>query len=327
MQNGLGIAAATAPQSGPELPLYIVFNVASGSGDGLRNQRAMQDILREAGRDHEFFLVRDPREISVHAERAVQKAVRNGGAVIVAGGDGTINAVAQATLHTSQPFGIVPQGTFNYTSRANGIPLQTVEATRALLNASPTRMQVGVVNDRVFLVNASLGLYPQLLQERETHKRQFGRYRAVAFASAISTILHGNGLLHLELEHDRVREAVRAPSLFVGNNALQLQQTGLPEAEVIGQDQLAGVLLRESNPLALLALLLRGVLGKLDRAEQLRRFAFNRMEVRPALRGVRKLKVALDGEIHWMKPPLVFRVAEQPLWLLTPQATPVEDSA
>jgi diacylglycerol kinase family enzyme len=326
MQDGLEIAGAIAPQSAQELPLYIVFNVASGSGDGPTNQRVMQEILREAGREHEFFLVQDPRELVSHAERAAQKAVRNGGAVIVAGGDGTINTVAQATLHTSQPFGIVPQGTFNYTSRANGIPLETAEATRALLTATPTRMQVGVVNDRVFLVNASLGLYPQLLQDRETHKRQFGRYRSVAFASAISTILHGNGLLHLELHHDGVRESVRTPSLFVGNNALQLEQTGLPEAQVIGKQQLAGVLLRESNPRALLSLMLRGAMGKLDQAEQLRRFPFNSMQVRPALRGVRKLKVALDGEIHWMKPPLVFRVAEQPLWLLTPQPTPAESA-
>ncbi|HET8933008.1 MAG TPA: diacylglycerol kinase family protein [Polyangiales bacterium] len=326
MQNGLGIAGAIAPHSAHELPLYIVFNVASGSGDGPTNQRVMQEILREAGREHEFFLVRDPRELAANAERAAQKAARNGGAVIVAGGDGTINTVAQATLHTSQPFGIVPQGTFNYTSRANGIPLETAEATRALLSATPTRMQVGVVNDRVFLVNASLGLYPQLLQDRETHKRQFGRYRSVAFASAISTILRGNGLLNLELEHDSVRESVRTPSLFVGNNALQLEQTGLPEAEVIGQQQLAGVLLRASNSRALLGLMLRGAMGKLDQAEQLRRFPFNSMHVRPALRGVRKLKVALDGEIHWMKPPLVFRVAEQPLWLLTPHPTPAESA-
>jgi diacylglycerol kinase family enzyme len=324
--DALGTAPAPEPSITHALPLYIVFNVASGSGDGQRNQRAMQDILREAGRDHEFFLVNDPRQINSHAERAAQLASRHGGAVIVAGGDGTINAVAQATLHTDQPFGIVPQGTFNYTSRAHGIPLETEAATRALLDAKPTRMQVGLVNDRVFLVNASLGLYPQLLQDRETYKKQFGRYRTVAFASAIATILRGNGLLSLELEHDGARETVRTPSLFVGNNALQLEQTGLPEAEAIGQDQLAGVLLRESSPRALLDLMVRGVLGQLDSAEQIRHFTFSGLRVRPALRGVRKLKVALDGEVNWMKPPLLFRVADKPLWLLTPKSDPADSA-
>jgi diacylglycerol kinase family enzyme len=327
MPDALG--TATAPKVDPatqKLPLYIVFNVASGSGDGPQNQRAMQDVLREAGRDHEFFLVSDPRKLDEYAERAAQMAVRNGGAVVVAGGDGTIKAVAQATLSTGQPFGIVPQGTFNYTGRAHGIPLETVEATRALLTATPKRMQVGLVNDRVFLVNASLGLYPQLLQDREVYKKQFGRYRTVAFASAVGTILRGNGLLSLELEHDQIREKVHTPSLFVGNNALQLEQTGLPEADVIGHQKLAGVVLSESSPRALLSLMMRGVLGQLGSVDSLRRFTFNRLHVRPRLRGVRKLKVALDGEVHWMKPPLIFRVAPQPLWLLTPEAVPADNA-
>jgi diacylglycerol kinase family enzyme len=327
MPDVLGTAAAPKLDNATQqLPLYIVFNVASGSGDGQQNHRIMQDILREAGRDHEFFLVTDPRKINENAERAAQMAVRNGGAVVVAGGDGTIKAAAQATLATGQPFGIVPQGTFNYTSRAHGIPLDTAEATRALLGAKPKRMQVGLVNDHVFLVNASLGLYPQVMQDRETYKRQFGRYRAVAFASAISTILRGNGFLSLELEHDQIREKVHTPSLFVGNNALQLEQSGLPEAEAIGQHRLAGVVLRESSPSALLGLMMRGVLGQLGSDESLRRFTFNRLSVRPRLRGVRKLKVALDGEVNWMKTPLVFRVAPQPLWLLTPEAAPADSA-
>ena len=326
MPDAIGTAAPKLGTATQQLPLYIVFNVASGSGDGPQNQKIMQDILREAGRDHEFFLVTDPRKLAETAERAAQMAVRNAGAVVVAGGDGTIKAVAQATLTTGQPFGIVPQGTFNYTSRAHGIPLETADATRALLHATPKRMQVGLVNDRVFLVNASLGLYPQVMQDREVYKRQFGRYRAVAFASAIATILRGNGFLSLELEHDQVREKVHTPSLFVGNNALQLEQTGLPEAEVIGHQQLAGVVLRDSAPRALLGLMMRGLIGNLGSADSLRRFTFSRLSVRPRLRGVRKLKVALDGEVHWMKPPLVFRVAPQPLWLLTPEATPADSA-
>jgi diacylglycerol kinase family enzyme len=319
-------AAVPSVSASPQMPLYIVFNVASGSGDGQRNQQAMKQVLDDAEREHEFFLVRDPKQIMHHAVRAAESAAQNGGAVIVAGGDGTINAVAQATLHTGQPFGIVPQGTFNYTSRAHNIPLETVEATRALLDATPKRMQVGLVNDHVFLVNASLGLYPQLLQDREQAKRQFGRYRAVAFASAVGTIMRGNGFLSLELDHDRVRENVRTPSVFVGNNALQLEQTGIPESEAIGNNQLAGVILRESGSSALLGLMMRGVLGQLGEAQALRHFAFTRMQVRPALRGVRKLKVALDGEVHWMKPPLVFRVADEPLWLLVPQPKAAEDT-
>jgi len=301
------------------LPLYVVFNVASGSGNAETNQRKMEEILKGAGRRHEFLLARDPKEIGRLAQRAASLAVAHGGAVVVAGGDGTINAVAQATLPTGRPFGIVPQGTFNYSSRAHAIPLDTEAATTALLDARVQRMQVGLVNDRVFLVNASLGLYPKLLQDREEYKKQLGRYRTVAALSALATLLRGHGFLSLELDHDHEREVVRTPSLFVGNNPLQLEQAGLEDADAIDQGRLAGVVLHASGSRALLGLALRGALGRLGKADAVRSFKFKRLQVQPAVRGVRKLKVALDGEVCWMKPPIVFSVAEEPLWLLTPQ--------
>jgi diacylglycerol kinase family enzyme len=301
-------------------PLSIVFNVASGSGDAQRRQHEMSEILAAASRRHEFFLVRDPRQLRELAQRAAEQAVRQSGAVIVAGGDGTINAVAQATLPTGRPFGIVPQGTFNYSGRAHSIPLDPAEATRALLSAELEPMQVGLVNGHVFLVNASLGLYPQLLQDRETFKKQFGRYRTVAMVSAIATVLRGNGQLSLELEHEGGKsELVRTPSLFVGNNALQLEQAGLPEADAVRRrHRLAGIIVRASGVSGLLSLMLQGVLGRLGEAQEVRDFAFERLTVRPAMRGVRKLKVAIDGEIHWMKTPVTFSVAPEPLHLLRP---------
>jgi diacylglycerol kinase family enzyme len=304
-------------QTPRELPLSIVFNVASGSQDVERRRATMQAVLREAGRAHTFFLVHDPKQLSELARRAAEHAVREAGAVVAAGGDGTINAVAQATLPTGRPFGIVPQGTFNYSGRAHAIPLDTAGATRALLGGQLEDMQVGLVNGRVFLVNASLGLYPQLLQDREAYKRQFGRYRAVAMISALATVLHGNGLLTLDLDHDHGSERVRTPSLFVGNNALQLEQAGLPEATAVRREhRLAGVIVRAHGPRQLLSLMWSGILGRLGQAPEVRDFAFQRLSVRPSVRGVRKLKVALDGEIHWLKPPVVFTVAPEPLRLL-----------
>jgi diacylglycerol kinase family enzyme len=302
-----------------DAPLFVVFNVASGSGDALRNQREMQRILSAADRRHEFFLIRKPGDVTTLALRAAERAVEQAGAVIAAGGDGTINAVVQVVLATGRPFGVVPQGTFNYFCRTHALPLETEAATRALLHPRLRPVQVGLANERVFLVNASLGLYPQLLQNREAFTRQLGRYRAVAVLSALATILRRSGRLTLELEHDRQRELVTTPSLFIGNNALQLEQVGLPEAEAVEDRKLAAVIVRAETPLALLRLFLGGALGRLGEAQEVQDFAFRRMTVRPTARGVRRLKIAVDGEVAWMKPPVVFSIATEPLWLLTPE--------
>jgi diacylglycerol kinase family enzyme len=311
----------------PTTPLLIVLNYASGSGDGRADQAIIERILTEAGRPHRFFVVEDPKQLPQIAAAAAAAAVSEAGAVIAAGGDGTINAVAQATLPTGRPFGIVPQGTFNYTPRAHGIPLDVAEATKALLTAKLSPVQVGMVNDRVFLVNASLGLYPELLEAREVDKSKFGRYRLVALVSGLLSLLRNHRQLRLKVERDDTRETLLTPALFIGNNALQLERAGLPAAEAVKHHRLAGVLVRPVGTLALLWLALRGALGQLAGAERIRAFSFRRMEVDTRGKLHRRVKIATDGEVRWVQPPVVFSVSPSDLMLMVPDARSEEASA
>jgi diacylglycerol kinase family enzyme len=250
------------------------------------------------------------------AKRAVELAQQRQGTVIAAGGDGTLNAVVQAALHSGRPVGVLPQGTFNYFSRTHGIPADTAQATRALLDATVCPVPVGLINDRVFLVNASLGLYPQLLEERETYKQQFGRNRFVALCAGAITLLHEHRQLVLGLEHEGESRVLRTPTLVVGNNPLQLEQVGIPHAHAIEQGRLVAMVVRPIGTLALFGLLCRSLLGQLGSANNVMSFAFDRLTVRPYRR--RRVKVAMDGEVTWLRTPLVFQVAPQPLPLLVP---------
>ena len=305
----------------PDAPFHIVSNAGSGAKDAHEARDQIEAVLSEAGRPHEFILIEDPRQLAAVGKRAVDAAVKSGGAVVVAGGDGTINAVVQSVLPARRPFGIIPQGTFNYSGRAHGIPLDTTEAARALLGASIKLVQVGLVNERAFLVNASLGLYPQLMQDREEYKRQYGRHRSVALWSGLMTLLREHRRLVVEIEHDGGRERVRTTSIFIGNNSLQLERLGLDEADAVKRWRLAAAIVQPVGTAELLGLALRGLLGRLGEDEHVRDFSFQSMTVRP-LSGVSKrgIRVAVDGEICWCRPPITFRVAPQPLMLLVPPA-------
>ena len=68
---------------------------------------------------------------------------------------------------------------------------------QALLHETAQPVQVGLVNDRVFLVNASLGLYPQLLEDREAWKKRLGRSRLVATGAGLISLLRGYRSLRL----------------------------------------------------------------------------------------------------------------------------------
>ncbi len=300
-------------------PLFIVFNVGAGHGDAAETRAVIETRCAEAGRTVHLLLVEDPRRIAETAAEAVRRARADEGIVVAAGGDGTINAVAQAALGSGCRFGVLPQGTFNYFSRVHGIPADPHGALQVLLSGRVRPAQVGRVNERVFLVNASLGLYPKLLEDREALKRQWGRSRLVAFWAGLMTVLRGHRNLRVQIEvHGRATE-VRTPTLFVANNALQLEQLGLPEASAIEAGQLAAITVRPAGRLAWLGLLLRGALGRLGEAEQVTSIGFGRLTVRaPRPFRRRRVKVATDGEVAWLRYPLEFAVSPVSLDLVGP---------
>lgn len=302
----------------PAAPFYIVLNAGSGHSDTDTTCRAIADVLNAAGRAHEILRVEDPEQLAEIARQAVAKARQNTGVVVAAGGDGTLNAVAQATLGSGCQFGVIPQGTFNYFGRTHGVASDTAEATRSLLTARVQAVQVGLVNDRVFLVNASLGLYPQLLEDREEQKHRHGRSRLVAAWAALVTIFRQYRPLLVKLEHAGVTHELQTLTLFVGNNRLQLEQLGLDEAESVEEGKLAAIILRPVPTFTLLWLAVQGAMGNLARARGVEHFASSRVTVTPSFRRIRRLKIATDGEIEWMDTPIEFRIAPEPLLLLTP---------
>ncbi|AOF83706.1 diacylglycerol kinase catalytic domain protein [Methyloversatilis sp. RAC08] len=298
-------------------PLFIVLNAASGISDSAQTRQTIASVLNRAGRAHHVFEAGAGQNLAAVAQRAVAQARAAGGIVVAAGGDGTINTVAQALLGSGLTFGVLPQGTFNYFSREHGIPADTEAALQLLLDGEVRPVQVGRVNDRVFLVNASLGLYPALLENREEWKRQLGRSRLVAFWAGLLTLLREHRRLTLDIEHGGARRTVRTVTLFVGNNRLQLEQLGVPEASDLARGRLAGITLRPTGKLAMLWLLVRGALGRLGDADRVVNFSFRTLNLTSRRR--RHIKVATDGEVAWMNTPLHFEALPNALNLIVPR--------
>ena len=299
-------------------PFFVVMNAGSGHDDATETRETIERVLTEAGREHELHLVDKPDRLHDVARETVDAARARGAVVVAAGGDGTINAVAHATYRSGCTFGVLPQGTFNYFSRTHGIPFDTAEATQLLLRSRAHPVQVGLVNDRLFLVNASLGLYPELLENREAYKKRLGRSRPVAMVAALVTLLRQHRQLRLRIEQpDRSRD-MRTPTLFIGNNLLQLQQIGIEEAPALLHNQLVAVALRPVGTLAMLWLLARGAMGSLGEADDVLSFAFDSITVQPRQRG-RRMKVATDGEVLWLDAPIRFQVGPEPLYLIKPE--------
>ena len=304
-----------------QAPLFVVLNAGSGHAATELQRTTIEGALTRAGRQFQLEVVEDPGQLDEIACRMVEQAGATGGIIVAAGGDGTINAVARRAVASGRPFGVLPQGTFNYFGRAHGIPEDLEQAIDALLSATPHPVQVGLVNERIFLVNASIGLYPRILEEREQDKSQFGRSRLVALLSMLRTALRTHEFLRMRIERDGKSYKLRTPTLFIGNNPLQMEQLGIfPLSSALEEGKLAAIAPKSVGRLRMMWLMLRGVAGKLGGADDLDAFAFKRIVVKPiALYGKRRrIKVATDGEVCMLNTPLDIRVLEGQLLLLKP---------
>ena len=91
--------------------------------------------------------------------------VENGASIVVAaGGDGTISAVASGLIGSPATLGVLPIGRLNHFAKDLKIPLDVKKAVATIAARHMVSIDVGTVNDRAFINNSSIGIYPNLVE-------------------------------------------------------------------------------------------------------------------------------------------------------------------
>jgi undecaprenyl-diphosphatase len=121
---------------------------------------------------------------------------------------------------TETVLGILPAGTLNHFARDLGLrdPDSALEAIDA---ATVARIDTGRAAGRYFVNNAGLGLYPELVYERERHEHRLGKWRASV--AAARRILGSAEPVVGTIAADGDRRALLAWAVFVGNNRFGTQ--------------------------------------------------------------------------------------------------------
>ena len=148
------------------------------------------------------------------AER-VGSAVADDRVIVAVGGDGTVNAVAQQVVAAGGTMGVVPAGTLNHFARDLGVA-EAADAIEALERAETRQIDVGRVDDRVFVNNLGIGLYPEVVRRRERQEDRLGKWPAL-LASAVQVFIDFDPLEGV-VEADGDRRVLEAAAVFVGNN-------------------------------------------------------------------------------------------------------------
>jgi diacylglycerol kinase family enzyme len=296
--------------------LVVLLNCGAGSvaGGSSDEARAIREAFAPTGAEVVVQEVRG-RDLAAAAERLVgDEGVR---AVVAAGGDGTVSAVAGSLVGTGAVLGVLPLGTFNHFAKDLGMPQDLVEAAAALTSAEVAAVDVGELNGRVFVNNSSLGVYPQMVAIREqlAESRGWGKVRGVAVAAV--RVLRNLPVHRLELSGspDFVRRRVRTPFVFVGNGVYSRSDGRVGERERLDDGVLEVAIAHavSRRRLARIAVRALRVEGPADRDLEL--IELRSLEVTARRTHVR---VALDGEVCWMATPLRYRTRPGELRVLRP---------
>lgn len=298
---------------------HLIANKKSGQGKGGTLVEEAQAICADLGYELIDYSIENPEDFEKKSLEAVTNAEKDGGVVIVAGGDGTIRGVAQAAHGKNVRFAAVPCGTFNFFARTHRIPEDHLAAFRLALEGQAKPVRLGEVNGQIFLINASLGLYARAIREREKRTSRFGRNRLVVILSTLVSLLSKHALLRVDLVSDKKITSVYTPMIFIGNNALQLRDLSLQVAQCMKLNMLAVVLMKPITKMEMLRIIARGFFKTLDNEQNMQTFCVDEMTIhtsRPYH------MIALDGEVIRMKSPLHVKALPGILNLVTPPPQP-----
>jgi YegS/Rv2252/BmrU family lipid kinase len=294
--------------------IAVILNASAGSGCTRNFADGLVEKFAACGLNAGVTLAENGHALVA----AAQQAVCDGVAMVVAGGgDGTLNAVASELVGTGIVFGVLPLGTLNHFAKDLGIPLNTDEAIRTIASGHCISVDTGEVNERVFLNNSSLGLYPDTVRRRELQQSRLGRGKWLAFFWAAVTSLRRYPFLNLTLTVDDQTFQKRTLFVFIGNNDYVMEGFNIGARTALDAGRLSLYVAHRTSRLGLLVLALRAVFGRLRQAVDFDVLSAKSLVIESRHK---QLRVATDGEVNLMHTPLSYRIVPKSLNVLVPAA-------
>ena len=305
----------------PPIRVVALLNVMAGSIEDHRIEE-MREIVRSAfaarGISCDVEALPGGRLVDA-AKRALQKAQRNEiRAIVAGGGDGTIHTIASVLAGTGVKLGILPLGTLNHFAKDLGIPMALQDAVDVVAAAHTLDIDVGEVNGIVFINNSSIGVYPYMVLDRERLRRT-GLQKWTAMALAGLHMLRVFPVRRLRVRAEGLLEPYRTPCLFAGNNKYGLSLRALGRRERLDGGELWFYIVKHQTRLSLLWFTFRSLLGLANSKHDLRVFGAKQADI-GAHPQRKRLAVALDGEVVFLRPPLHYRIRAGDLRVYAPRA-------
>jgi YegS/Rv2252/BmrU family lipid kinase len=300
------------------MKIAVIINIGSGTDDKKHLERRVRESLAASGIVAAISLAHTGAGVVELARQAARDDVE---VIVAGGGDGTINSVAAAAIDTGKTLGVLPFGTMNHFAKDLHIPLDLDAAVQTIIAGHAVSVDVGEVNGRIFVNNSSLGLYPSIVSERQKQQRLgWGKWPAYVWAAL--AVLRRYPFLNVRVNVDGNELTSRTPFVFIGNNEYEMETLNVGGRACLDAGKLSLYMSDRTSRLGLVRLALRALFGGLRQEKD-----FMALCTKGVWIGTRHkhLRVALDGEVVMMQPPLRYRVRPRALRVLTAKNEPAHE--
>ena len=292
-------------------PLPVIVNVSARSKQAGGVASDLSARFGAAGIEADIRMT-EPEQIGVEVRRA---ASERPAILVVAGGDGTLNAAAPLLIGSESALGIVPLGTLNHFAKDLGIPLDLDGAIRTIAGGRTASVDLGMVNDRYFLNNSSLGLYPRVVAGRDALQQRLGRRKLPALLWAGLAVFRRYPFLNVRIDIGGSELVRRTPFVFVGNNRYEMEGFRIGERLRLDGGVLSLYLANRTGRLGLIGLAIRALFKRLEQSKDFERAAARSFQVETRHDW---LRIANDGELCVLATPLRYRVLPAALQVVVP---------
>lgn len=301
-------------------PIEIILNASAGKDGDTNTTGELSELFEARGIEVRINEAGSGSEIVDLAKRAAES---DADTVVAGGGDGTISAVAAAIVGTGKKLGVLPMGTLNHFGKDLNIPADLAAAVDVIAAGYAIDVDVAEVNERVFINNSSLGLYPDMVRGRELRQRLgYGKWHSLA-RSAL-TVFRRYPLLAVRLKADGDELVTHTPFIFIGNNKYEIESFSIGERERLDAGHLSVYMTRRSGRLALLRIAIKAVFGGLSQDKDFLRVMTDEVLIETRRSNIR---VALDGEVVMMSPPLKYTIRPGAIKVIVPEPSKDKDAA
>jgi len=288
----------------------IIINTSSGLANNEKKQ-LVQDAFRASLHSIKIFEVNGD-EIASTVHKLLHAGYKT---IVAAGGDGTVGSIASQLVNSQTKLGVLPMGTMNNFARAIQIPMDLAEAAQIILNNKTRKIDVASVNEKIFVNNSSIGIYPRLVKNREQSQKK-GRHKITAYFTAFLKVFERFPLFKVELVNEK-KDLVRiTPIVFIGNNKYKLaRRFELATRDRVDEGVLSVFFTKKVTRLELFKLFFSTFFGTIYKEKKFDAFFTDSVTIESEHS---QLQVATDGEVEVMKTPLKYKILPKTLKVIVP---------